>query len=363
MAQQARTSTWTSKATHRLTGGLPAVGFALALLVSGAHAAGTAAGTLIPNTATMTFRVDGEIRLESSNTTRTRVDEVLDVVVVAEQGEPVAIASPTSSAVLSFLVSNTGNGQEHFVLTLEAGVNEGGFDPQAAGLFVEGNGIPGLQTGPGGDEPLVMGAQLALAPNENRSVYVQADIPADLRAYSEGFIRLQAVAATLIDATGQSDPRAPGFPGPGAAFPGAGDGGTTAVAGLTLSDQHPVFFAVSGFRIDAPVVTVEKVSTAVRAADGSDAVGPGAVVDYRVRVSVRGDGTVDNARLTDPLPVELSFVPGSLRIDGQLEDDDFEPADVDQAGYDAVAGALNVGLGALVGGGPDREITFSATIR
>lgn len=53
----------------------------------------------------MHFTIDGEERGIRSNTTTTRVDEILDAVVVAEQAELVTTDSPMTEAILSFLVT------------------------------------------------------------------------------------------------------------------------------------------------------------------------------------------------------------------------------------------------------------------
>lgn len=332
-----------------------------------ALAAGTAAGTLIPNTATMQFAVDGAPGMVRSNTTVTRVDEVLDVVVSPEQAETVAIDSPMDAALVSFLVTNTGNGHEAYRLFLDLNVNEGGFDPDGGELFVESNGVPGLQRGPGGDTAHVDGSPWSFAPDQAVTVHAAVRIPAALGDNAESRIRLRAVSATLFGASGVEDPGSPDFPAPGTSFAGLGDLGGHAVVGLTHNVAQPVFFAFSGFRVDAPVVTLDKRAVAVRANDGSDAVRPGSVVDYRMQIEVRGSGTVADLTLTDPLPSELAFVAGSLAINGVAEDDDLEPAGIDAGGIDAVSGRVSVALGdvALTGaaGSAVHVVTFSATIR
>ena len=326
-------------------------------------ALGTAAGTVIPNSASMHFSVDGTPRELRSNVSRVQVDEILDVVVVAEQADPVAIDSPTARAVLSFLVTNTGNGNEDYRLFLDTNLNEGGFDPTSAQLFIEHNGTPGLQTGAGGDLVHVEGAGFPFEADGQHTVYVTAAIPASLSAHAESRIRLRAVAATLVDQTGVDDPSTPGFPSPGAAFANAGDGGSTAVVGLSHASEGPVFFAISGFRVDAPVVTIDKTAIAVQAPDGTSAVRPGSVVAYQLKVEVRGSGSVDNVVLRDLLPPQLAFVAGSLSVNGSVDDDDLEPAGLDDAGFVPELGLLQVSLGTLDGTTGSHLITFSATIR
>jgi uncharacterized repeat protein (TIGR01451 family) len=136
---------------------------------------------------------------------------------------------------------------------------------------------------------------------------------------------------------------------------------------LTHQVDQPVFFAFAGFRIDAPVVLLDKVAVAVRAADGTDAVRPGSVVDYRMRVEVRGAGALTGLRLTDALPAELEYIAGSLAINGATEDDDLHPSGVDPGGFDPRTRTLDVALGDVVladaAGTAVHVVTFSATIR
>ena len=101
------------------------LGLALCLALGQAVARGTSAGTVIPNTADMHFTVDGEMRSIRSNTTETRVDEILDVVVVAEQVEPVTTDSPMTEAILSFLIINIGNGDEDYGIRLQSNIKAG----------------------------------------------------------------------------------------------------------------------------------------------------------------------------------------------------------------------------------------------
>ena len=335
----------------------------LSLLSVPAAARGTEAGTIIPNTADMHFTVDGANRSIRSNTTTTRVDEILDVVVVAEQAEPVTTDSPMTEAILSFLVTNIGNGNEDYAIRLQSNINEGGFDPVATTLYVEQNGVPGLQVGAGGDLPYIEGSTLSFAANAQHSIYVVAEIPAGVTSNALSQVRLRAVSATLFAQTGLHDPDLPDFPLPGTDFPLAGDHGSTAVVGLSHNPAEPVFFDVSGFKIDAPIVTLDKSAIAVRALDGSDAVRPGSIVDYQLQVVVLGNGAIERATLTDSLPPELAFIAGSLRINGSIEDDDFDPIGLDAGGFDRNQGLLQVPLGMLGSTTGSHVITFSATIR
>jgi|GEM_PF-6260729 len=175
-------------------------------------------------------------------------------------------------------------------------------------------------------------------------MYVVADSPAGISANALSTLRLRAVPATLLAQTGQHDPDLPDSPVPGTAFPVVGDNGVMAVFGLSRDLSEPVFFAQYGFRIDAPIVTLDKLATTALALQGSDAVRPGSIADYQRQVVVLGNGAVERATLTDLLPPELAFIAGSLCINGLIEDNDFGPVGLDACGFDQNHGLLQVPL-------------------
>lgn len=123
---------------------------------SQAHALGTDAGRQIQSTAQASFDIGSVPQTPVSSTLQTQVDELIDVTVVDDIGGPVVVASPQGLAILQFTVTNTGNGSEVFRIIAEVAVSEGGFDPSLIQLYLETNGIPGLQVG--GDTAYVSGA-------------------------------------------------------------------------------------------------------------------------------------------------------------------------------------------------------------
>ena len=75
--------------------------------------AGTPAGTLIENTATMTFDLNGSQVTLQSNTATITVQEIVDVDVTVQSGQ-VLVAANDSNRALLFRLTNTGNGTETF---------------------------------------------------------------------------------------------------------------------------------------------------------------------------------------------------------------------------------------------------------
>ena len=103
-------------------------------------AAGVPAGTLIDNTATATYADGTTSQTLDSNTVTIKVDEIIDVAVGSQDGSDVPV---TSSAILSFSVTNTGNGPEAFTLTADPAIAGNDFETIIDSLAIDtdGNGV------------------------------------------------------------------------------------------------------------------------------------------------------------------------------------------------------------------------------
>ena len=337
-------------------------------------ALGTGAGARIDSAAQMTFDVAGVAQPGvTSNTVTVAVDEVLDAVVVDQDAAPVSVASGATGAWLSFSVTNTGNGSEPFRLVVDAAISGDDFDPTSPAIYVETNGTPGLQIGAGGDTPYAVGSNdPVLVRDTSVSIYVASNIPVGLAQGSAGRISLRAVPRTVVTATGTDDPANAAFPSPGTAYPGAGDpalggGNVVAVVGSTFASGALRLRAEGAYRVDAAVVTLNKVVTSVTDPTGGARLVPGAVVHYRIDVGVAGSNTAQGLVVRDPLPADLAYVAASLAVSplppGQQADDDFAPAGSDDTGFDGSSNTVVVTLGDVVGGGAPVVISFNATIR
>ncbi len=340
--------------------------FALLFAASTASwALGTDAGTLITNTATLSFEIDGAAQpIVESASAITRVDERLDVATVSRDGGLVLISSPSRQGVLSFDVTNTGNGDEVFRLVVDTDVDEGGFDPELVQLYIESNGIPGLQSGNGGDLVYVGGTDDPLiGSDETIVVYVELNVPDSLPGADEGSVRLSAVAGTFVQALGVTHPDDTGFPVPGATFPGLGDRSVDVVVGLSHEPRASTVSAVGTLQVDGPIVSMHKTALAVSDGTGGSRVISGAEITYELAVQVVGTGSVGQLVLTDQLPPELAYVPGTLMLDGAELDDDFLPAGQDDAGFDHATDTVSVAIGSMAAGSGLRRVTFRAAVR
>ena len=338
--------------------------FTLLMAHPAAHAVGTDAGTSIQNTATATFDIGGVPQTPVSSTLATQVDELIDVVVVDDIGGTVAVSSPQGSALLQFTVTNTGNGSEVFRIIADVAISEGGFDPTLIQLYLETNGVPGLQTGGGGDTAYVSGfSDPTLLEDEALTVYVDSSIPVGQAQNDEGHVELRAIAETIINQAGTDDPTDPSFPVPGTAYAGFGDGGGAAVIGASHDPVSLLILTTGIYRVSAAVVVIDKTSTGVVDPFGGATYVPGSIVGYELQITVSGAGDAENLVITDVMPADLEYQAGSLVVNGTPEDDDFAPAGTDNAGFDSGTQTITVDLGTVAGGSPVISITFDAAIR
>src|SRR3546814_5763964 len=100
-------------AKHRLLPSCSIFALLAALaLPTQAHAAGTRAGSTISNTASASFDNGAGTQTIDSNKVDLRVDELLDVTVDSSDPADVATTPGATGQLLTFSLTNNGNGQE-----------------------------------------------------------------------------------------------------------------------------------------------------------------------------------------------------------------------------------------------------------
>jgi len=301
-----------------------------------AHAEGVPAGTPIENTATATYTIGGVDTTVNSNTVIITVDELLDVTVTPLDGGTVGLGA--DGGVLSFNVTNIGNGPEAFAITFDEALAGDDFDPAITEVAYDSNGNGVYDAGvdavipTGGSTPI-------LDPDQPLLVFVVgalANNPAD------GDLANVALTATADTGSGT----------PGTVFTGAGEGGSDAVVGNTTAiDQGQGTFVAQ-----VSAVTLSKSASIVDPFGTGESV-PGAVVTYTLTASVSGSASVTGLVVTDPIPTGTTYDPDTLVLDtGRLTD-----AAGDDAGSASDAAGISVDLG-TVAGGTDHVITFNVII-
>jgi uncharacterized repeat protein (TIGR01451 family) len=304
-------------------------------------AAGTPAGTIIQNTANVTYTVGGSQVTAPSNTTTLTVAERLDVNVTLESA-PVAVRSGDTRRALLLRVSNTGNGSEAFRLSMSSAIGGDNFDPvpSSPAIYFDTDGSGDLSSG---DTAYVAGSNdPVLAADAFVSVLIVNDIPAGLANGSIGRSRLTAQAST-------------GTGAPGTVFPGQGTGGADAVVGSSGGSSN----ATGEYVVSDVSLTNVKSATVLDPFGGNEPM-PGAHITYQIVVNASGTGSAGNAVIDDAIPSNTTFVAGSLRLNASPLTD---AADADAGEFIAGASpAIRVRLGNLTAAAGAQTIDFQVTI-
>lgn len=317
---------------------------ALTMLVAArpAAAVGAAAGLQIDNTAQVNYTLGTATVTEPSNTVSIVVAEVLDVTVTL-QSPTVSVSPGATSQVLVYRITNTGNGSESFRLTLQNVLGGDDFDPLAAvpAIYFDTDSSGSLTPAdtpytPGSNDP-------ALAADAFTTVLVVNSIPTPLANGARGLSQLRAASLT-------------GTGAPGTAFPGQGTAGTDALVGTTGGEGDATGeYQVADLRL-----------TALKSATVSDPFGgnrpvPLAQITYQVVITPSGAGTASSVVFTDPIPASTTYLPSSLRLNGNPLTD--EAADADAGSYQSTPmRAVRVALGDLGQASGPQTITFTVTI-
>ncbi|MFZ1741923.1 MAG: hypothetical protein WAT93_03665 [Pontixanthobacter sp.] len=305
------------------------------LLATPALAEGVPAGTLIENTAQATYDVSGGSETIDSNTVIIKVDELLDVAVASLNSGPIATTGGT--AVLSYSVTNTGNGPEAFLLTANPSVGGNDFDPTVVSIAVDTNGNNVYD--PGVDQILTSPEQTALInPDDSLTVFVLLSVDPGVL---DGQTAQVDLVASAVTGTGT----------PGTVFAGQGENGGDAVVGPNGADDNALGSIIVG------VVTVDLIKSAVVSDPfGGTSLVPGSVIKYTIKANIAGTGTVNNLVVADPIPTGTTYKINTLAIDGGALTD---AADTD-AGQ-ASQSAISVALG-NVAGGTNYSISFDVIV-
>ena len=178
-----------------------------------------------------------------------------------------------------------------------------------------------------------------LAPDASIKVFVLAGLPGTATDGQTSNVKLTAASVT-------------GTGAPGTLLAGKGDGGVDAVIGTSTASQH----AQDPLIASLAQVTLTKSATVLDPFGGTTPV-PGSVVTYSLVAHVAGSGTATNLHVTDTVPTGTAYQAGTLTLNAAALTD---AADAD-AGSGGSSG-IDVALGNIAGGSPDKTVTFKVKI-
>lgn len=335
---------------------------------SPALAAGTAAGSTITNTVTVTYDVGGVAQTAINASDNITVDRKITLT-VAEVGSATTSVVPGASAqVTTFTVTNTSNATLDLGLTaaqLSGGsAAHGGTDTiDLTGLtaYVDSNSNGAYDAGT--DQAVTYLDEIAA--DASRTIFLVGSVPSS------------AVNGDIAGVTLVAQARESG---------GAGSQGAvvTETAGANTAGMDTVFADGSGpatgdaardgkasddddYTVSAASLTVTKQSLVVfdpiNGATNPKLI-PGAIVEYCIVVSnAAGSAAADAVAISDPLPAETNFVAASSFLNGTYTgtvptgtcNHDGTP------GGSVTAGTLNGTLGTIAAG-TTRTLYFQVTI-
>jgi len=271
------------------------------ILTAAVSAVGTPAGTIISNTATLTYN-DGNgnaMPMVTSNTVTTVVSQVAGVDVSPATSSEVGFAS--AQLVFPTIIRNTGNGTDSYALAL-SGVPAG----WTAVIYRDDNGDGILQSG----ETTVVSNTGSLGHETEYKVLVKITVPSSV---ADGAVANVTLTATSAFNSGVHD---------------------TSVMTVTINQA---------------VVDVVKVASITNPKPGDE-------ITYTITWENTGSADAHELVITDPINMNLTYVAGSMVYDGDTTDMNpgvviTDDADLDNGDYGfTAAGTVTVLVGNVSAG-------------
>lgn len=273
-------------------------------------ALGVPANTTISNTATISYDVSGEI-VNINSTSSFVVVELIDISVVWQDAANVSAISAENNVALTFEITNTGNGIEQYLLSVDGVLPGNDFNIAAAGLEIwidDGDASWSAATDTlynGSNGPVLNGA---VASNDSIIVFVLATIPAAVSVGDLSSIELTAVSSTA-SAAGEVG-------NIGAEMIAAGDGGVDAIVGFSGATANEI----GTIEIISAGVSISKTVTVIDTIGGNDP-HTGATLRYTLDVQIAGSNSIDNLIIVDPIPNITSYTASSITLNSASQTD------------------------------------------
>ncbi len=306
-----------------------------------AFSAGTPAGTVVENTAVVNFDLGGVPTTLNSNNVTFQVLERIDVVVTSQSGQ-VIVSPGMVDAALLFTVTNTGNGNESFDLSIDSALPGDDFDPVPAvpAIYFDTDASGDFSAGDTAYQPGINDPQLPA--DASVDVLLVNDIPG---ALTNGLFGRSELTATSSTGTGL----------PGETLTGLGDGGIDAVIGAT-GGQSAIY---GEYFVSDVAVSVVKSVVATDPLGGNEPT-VGATLTYTITVQVMNAGMATGSVISDPIPQYTTFVADSILLNGAGLTDavDADVGELDTSGAPSVV----VRLGDLTLADGAQTIEFQVTI-
>jgi uncharacterized repeat protein (TIGR01451 family) len=283
------------------------------------QAQGVAAGTVISNTVIVTANELPEHGLQAS--TQFIVAEVLNMSLISLDTQDVAVLSPATYRVLSFQLTNMGNGTESFSLVTNSSLTGDDFDPTVTSIWIETNKIQDLQNSTASNtasdrQYRVDIVNVSLQADESVIIYISSAIPDSLQRSKTGKVMLTATSTSSGVSTHVA----------GESIAAAGDNGIELVL---LKDQGKTE-AMGSYITTSLNLNMTKSVASIVDPYGKNRIMSGSVVTYKISVNAVGDGVTENLVISDPTPEHMQYKTGSMKLNNSALSD---TQDGDQADF------------------------------
>ena len=285
------------------------ISIAALALASASWATGTASGTDIKNTATISYSVGStaQTTIESSETgnstpgkgkgsaTTFLVDKKVDLSVTA--GSPVNVVPGTTAQGITFTLTNEGNSSEEFSFSAPTQVTGDSFDTTNCATP----------------------ANVTLAADAQATITVKCDIPVSGGAVINNATSTVDLKATVVGAAAAAAASDGNADVAGAVETVLADDTGTATDGADRNASHS---AVNTYTVETADLTVKKESTVTKMSINGDDVTtnakriPGSTIEYTITVTNAANAaTATGIVISDAVPKELTVV-GTPTITG-----------------------------------------------
>lgn len=345
---------------------------------------GTRAGTDVSNTAQATYTVNGTTQTTQSNTATFKVDRKVNLSVIKNQTADTPVNQGDTGAVTKFRVTNLTNDVQDILLDPDQNlgsvvyVGTDNFDMTNLRAYVDSNNNneydPGVDVATYIDE---------LRPDASVTVFLVGNVPsvgleqmaivnlhATVAAGGQQGVQGAALIPTDLNTINQDNQVDVVFADDDSDGPGrdlARDGQARAYLAYVVTTSNVALTVTKSSRIISDGVNTLNPKAL-----------PGAVVEYCLAVRNATLGTAaNNVTLTDLVPDNTTYVPGSLSIgglggtcvlNGEAQDDDADDANdgkTYQGSFDATAGTGGrvTAIIPRLGGGLQLNASFRVTIK
>ena len=252
------------------------------LMIQNLFSIGVAAGTEIKNVAYLDYVVDIVSFQAKSNELIDIVDQKIDMQMVCQESQSVVVGIGEKKRAMSFLFSNTGNGEDTYSFSSIEGESVDFSVTNIAVYLDNGDGVFS-------DEDNIA-VDVEVASDENVTLFLVSDIPENADKFSSNGIKASSnIQGSLV----------------------YGESKLLEDFYAVVATKEDAKSDVCAYEVSHLAVELEKTATL-----SSDKVYSGTTISYKIAVKIIGEGSVENIVINDSIPSGTTYIEDSLKLDG-----------------------------------------------